>query len=323
MKRIPSLLAGLLGAVLLGNAAAQQFPSKPVRIVVSYPPGGPVDVLARPLAEGLQKIWGGNPVIVENKPGANAIIGTDYAAKQPADGHTLLLANDPSLSSNQYLFSKLPYDPVKDLAPVATIATTTLILLVPASLLANTLPELIALAKKNPGKLTYGSIGPGSVTHLDAEAFASAAGIKLTHVPYKGTGEVVPALLAGQIDMALSAIGPSLAHIRSGKMKALALAQPQRSALVPDVPTFAEGGVPFEAKSWFAIAVPAGTPRPVIDRIAADVRRVVGEPQYREKYITAQGLDAFTLGPDEFAAFLAKDREKYAQRVKNANVRLD
>ena len=323
MKRIPSLLAGLLGAVLLGNAAAQQFPSKPVRIVVSYPPGGPVDVLARPLAEGLQKLWGGNPVIVENKPGANAIIGTDYAAKQPADGHTLLLANDPSLSSNQYLFSKLPYDPVKDLAPVATIATTTLILLVPASLPANTLPELIALAKKNPGKLTYGSIGPGSVTHLDAEAFASAAGIKLTHVPYKGTGEVVPALLAGQIDMALSAIGPSLAHIRSGKMKALALAQPQRSALVPDVPTFAEGGVPFEAKSWFAIAVPAGTPRPVIDRIAADVRRVVGEPQYREKYITAQGLDAFTLGPDEFAAFLAKDREKYAQRVKNANVRLD
>ena len=193
----------------------------------------------------------------------------------------------------------------------------------PASLPANTLPELIALAKKNPGKLTYGSIGPGSVTHLDAEAFASAAGIKLTHVPYKGTGEVVPALLAGQIDMALSAIGPSLAHIRSGKMKALALAQPQRSALVPDVPTFAEGGIPFEAKSWFAIAVPAGTPRPVIDRIAADVRRVVGEPQYREKYITAQGLDAFTLGPDEFAAFLAKDREKYAQRVKNANVRLD
>ncbi|HTO51630.1 MAG TPA: tripartite tricarboxylate transporter substrate binding protein [Burkholderiales bacterium] len=323
MKRITSLAAALLGVVLAGNALAQQFPTKPVRIVVSYPPGGPVDVLARPLAEGLQKAWGGNPVIVENKPGANAIIGTDYVAKQPADGHTLLLANDPSLSSNQYLFSKLPYDPVKDLVPVATIATTTLILLVPASLPANNLRELIAMAKKDPGKLTYGSIGPGSVTHLDAEAFASAAGIKLTHVPYKGTGEVVPALLAGQIDMALSAIGPSLPHIRSGKMKALAVAQPQRSALVPEVPTFAEGGVPFEAKSWFAIAVPAGTPRPVIDRIAADVKRVVEQPEYREKYITGMGLDAFSLGPDEFAAFLAKDREKYAQRVKLANVRLD
>jgi len=322
MNRATTLLAGLITAVLVGNSFAQQYPSKPVKIVVSYPPGGPVDVLARPLAEGLQKLWA-NPVIVENKPGANAIIGTDYVAKQPGDGHTLLLANDPSLSSNQYLFSKLPYDPVKDLVPVATIATTTLILLVPASLPANRLSELIAMAKKDPGKLTYGSIGPGSVTHLDAEAFASAAGIKLTHVPYKGTGEVVPALLAGQIDMALSAIGPSLPHIRSGKMKALAIAQPQRSALVPEVPTFAEGGVPFEAKSWFAIAVPAGTPRPVIDRIATDVRRVVGEPQYRDKYITGQGLDAFTLGPEEFAAFLSKDREKYAQRVKNANVRLD
>jgi len=324
MNRVSTLLAAAaFGACLCTAAVAQQFPTKPVRIVVSYPPGGPVDVLARPLAEGLQKAWGGNPVIVENKPGANAIIGTDYVAKQPGDGHTLLLANDPSLSSNQYLFSKLPYDPVKDLVPVATIATTTLILLVPASLPANNLPELIALAKKNPGKLTYGSIGPGSVTHLDAEAFASAAGIKLTHVPYKGTGEVVPALLAGQIDMALSAIGPSLPHIRSGKMKALAVAQPQRSALVPDVPTFAEGGVPFEAKSWFAIAVPAGTPRPVIDRIAAEVKRVVEQPEYRDKYITGMGLDAFSLGPDQFAAFLAKDREKYAQRVKLANVRLD
>jgi tripartite-type tricarboxylate transporter receptor subunit TctC len=322
MKRISSLLAGLLGALLFGNVLAQQFPSKPVRIVVSYPPGGPVDVLARPLAEGLQKLWG-QPVIVENKPGANAIIGTSYVAKAPADGHTLLLANDPSLSSNQYLFSNLPYDPVKDLVPVVTIATTTLILLTPASLPANTLPELLALAKKEPGKLTYGSIGPGSVTHLDAEAFATAAGIKLTHVPYKGTGEVVPALLSGQIDMALSAIGPSLPHIRSGKMKALAIAQPQRNALVPEVPTFAEAGIPFEAKSWFAIAAPTGTPRPIIDRIAADVRRVVEQPEYRERYITAQGLDAFMLGPDEFAAYLEKDRAKYAQRVKNANVRLD
>jgi tripartite-type tricarboxylate transporter receptor subunit TctC len=322
MKRITTLLAGLLGALLAATAAAQQFPTKPVRIVVSYPPGGPVDVLARPLAEGLQKLWG-SPVIVENKPGANAIIGTDYVAKSAPDGHTLLLANDPSLSSNQYLFSKLPYDPVKDLVPVVSIATTTLILLAPASLPANNLPELVALAKKSPGKLTYGSIGPGSVTHLDAEAFATAAGIKLVHVPYKGTGEVVPALVAGQIDMALSAIGPSLPHIRSGKMKALAVAQPQRSALVPDVPTFAEAGIPFEAKSWFAIAAPAGTPRQIVDRIAADVQRVVEQQEYRDKYVTGMGLDAFVQGPDQFAAFLAKDREKYAQRVKNANVRLD
>jgi tripartite-type tricarboxylate transporter receptor subunit TctC len=323
MKRIPSLLAALLGVALAGNALAQQFPTKPVRIVVSYPPGGPVDVLARPLAEGLQKLWG-SPVIVENKPGANAIIGTDYVAKQPGDGHTLLLANDPSLSSNQYLYSKLPYDPVKDLVPVAGVATTTLILLVPASLPVSSLRELIALAKQKPGQLTYASIGPGSVTHLDAEAFATAAGIKLTHVPYKGTGEVVPALVAGQIDMTLTAIGPSLPHIRSGKLKAIAVASPQRYALLPDVPTFTEAGLPgFEARSWFAIAAPAGTPRAVVDRIAADVKRVVEQPEYRDKFITGMGLEPFSIGPDEFAAFLQKDRAKYEQRVKNANVRLD
>ncbi len=325
MKRLSHLVVGtLLGAALAGSALAQQFPSgKPVRIIVSYPPGGPVDVLARPLAEGLQKLWGGNPVIVENKPGANAIIGTDFVAKQPPDGYTLLLANDPSLSSNQYLYSKLPYDPVKDLVPVVTIATTTLILLTPASLPANSLQDLIALAKKKPGELTYGSIGPGSVTHLDAEAFASAAGIKLAHVPYKGTGEVVPALVGGQIDMALSAIGPSLSYIRSGKMKALAVASLQRSPLVPEVPTFAEAGIPFEARSWFAIAAPAGTPRPVVDRIAADVKRVVEAPEYREKFINGMGLEPLSMGPDQFAEFLGKDRAKYAQRVKNANVRLD
>jgi tripartite-type tricarboxylate transporter receptor subunit TctC len=322
MKRFSLLVAALFGALALGHATAQTFPNKPVKIVVSYPPGGPVDVLARPLAEGLQKLWG-QPVIVENRPGANAIIGTDYVAKQPADGHTLLLANDPSLSSNQYLYSKLPYDPVKDLVPVAGVATTTLILLVNPALPVNSLQDVIALAKKKPGELTYGSIGPGSVTHLDAEAFASAAGIKLTHVPYKGTSEVVPALASGQIDMTLTAIGPSLPLIRSGKLKAIAIASPQRYSLLPDVPTFAEAGLPFEARSWFGIAAPAGTPRAIIDKIAADVRRVVDTPEYREKYIAGMGLEPFPMTPDQFADFLRTDRAKYAERVKNANVRLD
>jgi tripartite-type tricarboxylate transporter receptor subunit TctC len=326
MKRLSQFGVGaLLGAALFGGAAAQTFPvaGKPVRIIVSYPPGGPVDALARPLADGLQKLWPGTPVLVENKPGANAIIGTDFVAKQPGDGHTLILANDPSLSSNQYLYSKLPYDPVKDLVPVVGVATTTLILVTRASLPANSLAELMALAKQKPGELTYGSIGPGSVTHLDAEAFATAAGVKLTHVPYKGTGEVLPALMAGQVDMAFTAIGTAVPHIRSGKMKALAVANPKRSPLVADVPTFAEAGIPFEARSWFAIAAPSATPRAVVERIAADVKRIVESPEYREKYIAGLGLEPFPLGPDQFAAFLADDRAKYAQRVKNANVKLD
>ncbi|MFM9882139.1 MAG: Bug family tripartite tricarboxylate transporter substrate binding protein [Burkholderiales bacterium] len=324
IRRSTLMIGALLGTALMTGALAQQFPSKPVRIVVSYPPGGPVDALARPLADGLQKLWNGNPVLVENRPGANAIIGTDYVAKQPGDGHTLLLANDPSLSSNQYLFSKLPYDPVKDFVPVVGVASTTLILLVPPSRTYATFPQLVAAAKDKPGTLSYGSIGPGSVTHLDAEAMASAAAVKLVHVPYKGTGEVVPALLAGQIDMALSAIGPSLGHIRSGKLRVLAIASNQRNPLLPDVPTFNEAGLPnFEARSWFALAAPAGTPRAVVDKIAADVRKIVDTAEYRDKYIVGMGLDPLPLGPDAFAKYLDADRAKYAQRVKNANVRLD
>jgi tripartite-type tricarboxylate transporter receptor subunit TctC len=314
----------LAAALLLGSTAgAQTFPTKPVRIVVSYPAGGVVDVLARPLATGLQQQWG-QPVIVENRPGANAIIGTDYVSKQPGDGHTLLFANDPSLSSNQYLYSKLPYDPVKDFVPIVSVASTTLILTTSSSVPANNLAELIALAKQKPGELSYGSFGPGSVTHLDTEAFAGAAGIQLLHVPYKGTADVVQALSAGQISMALGAIGPVVPHIRGGKMKPIAVASMKRQPLVPDVPTFHEAGIQnFEARSWFALAAPAGTPRPVIERIAADVLRVVSQTEYRKRFVLDQGLEPFELGPDEFAAFLTKDRAKYAQRIKNANVRLD
>jgi tripartite-type tricarboxylate transporter receptor subunit TctC len=322
MRRFLPLVLALAGALIAAPVSAQQFPTKPSKMIVGFPPGGPADVLARPLAEGLSKQWG-QPVLVENKPGANSIIATDYVAKQPADGYTLLLANDPSLSSNQYLYSKLPYDPVKDLTPVAGVATTTLILVVPASLPVNNLKELIALAKQKGGTLTYGSIGAGSVTHLDAEAFATAAGIKLTHVPYKGTGEVIPALLNGQIDMTLTAIGPSIPHIRSGKFKALAVASQARYPVLPDVPTFAEAGLPFEARSWFMVAAPAGTPKPVIDKIAADVKRVVETPEYRQKFVDAMGMEPLNLGPAELEVFLQKDRAKYAERVKNANVRLD
>jgi tripartite-type tricarboxylate transporter receptor subunit TctC len=320
MKRLLLLAAAL---VIAGSAAAQSFPSRPVKIVVSYPAGGVVDVLARPLATGLQQAWG-HPVIVENRPGANAIIGTDYVAKQPGDGHTLLFANDPSLSSNQYLYSKLPYDPVKDFVPIVSVASTTLILTTNSSVPASNLAELLALARQKPGELSYGSFGPGSVTHLDTEALATAAGIKLLHIPYKGTADVVQALAAGQISMALGAIGPVVPHIRAGKMKAIAVASMERQPLVPEVPTFNEAGIPnFEARSWFALAAPAGTPRAVVERIAADVRKVVAQPEYRKRFVLDQGLEPFELGPDQFAEFLAKDRAKYAQRIKNANVRLD
>jgi tripartite-type tricarboxylate transporter receptor subunit TctC len=204
------------------------------------------------------------------------------------------------------------------------VASTTLILTIQASLPANNLRELIELAKRKPGELSYGSFGPGSVTHLDTEAFATAAGIKLLHVPYKGTADVVQAQMAGQISMAFGAIGPVVQLIGSGKLKAIGVASMQRQLLVPDIPTLHEAGMPnFEARSWFGIAVPAGTPRAVIDKIAADARKIVSQPEYRKRFILDQGLEPFDLGPDQFAEYLVKDRAKYAERIKNANVRLD
>ena len=321
-KPLSKMACTIALALLAAPVLAQQFPNKQVRLMVPFPPGGPTDALARPLADGLTRAWG-QPVIIENKPGANTIIGTDYVVKQPADGHNILLASDPSMSSIQYLYSKLPFDPVKDLLPVSGIATTTLIMLAPANSPANSLREWIALAKAQPGKLSYGSIGPGSVTHLEADAFARVAGVNLIHVPYKGTSEVVPAILNGQIDMALSAIGASMSLIKAGKMKAFALANTVRSPLVPDVPTFAEAGLPFEARSWFGLAVAAGTPRAIVERIASDSRKITESEEYRTKYIAGIGLDPFPLGPEGLAEFLVKDRARYAQRVKAANVRLD
>jgi tripartite-type tricarboxylate transporter receptor subunit TctC len=213
---------------------------------------------------------------------------------------------------------------VKDLVPVLMVASTTLILTVQASLPANNLRELIELAKRKPGDLSYGSFGPGSVTHLDTEAFATAAGIKLLHIPYKGTADVVQAQMGGHISMAFGAIGPVVPLIASGKLKAIGVASMQRQPLVPDIPTLHEAGMPnFEARSWFGNAVPAGTPRAVIDKIAADARKIVSQPEYRKRFILDQGLEPFDLGPDQFAEYLVKDRAKYAQRIKNANVRLD
>jgi tripartite-type tricarboxylate transporter receptor subunit TctC len=313
----------LLLFVVVGNAFAQPFPSKPVKMVIPFSAGGLTDVLGRGLGQELTKMWD-RPVIVENRPGANTIIAAEYVAKQPADGYTLLMANDPTLSSNQYLYNKLPYDPVKDFAPVVNLVTTTTVLIATPSLPANNLPELLALAKKKPGELTYGTFGLGSATHLDTEAFASTAGVKFTHVPYKGIADVIPAVMSGQINMALSGMPPALPHIRSGKLKAIAFAGAQRSALLPDVPTFAEGGIPnFEARSWFGLVAPAGTPRAVIDKIAGDVAKVLAQPEFREKFVTGVGLEPLVQNPEQFAEFLRKDREKYAVRVKNVNVKLD
>jgi tripartite-type tricarboxylate transporter receptor subunit TctC len=306
-----------------GLAKAQApWPAAPVRIVVPFSAGGVTDNMARGIASELQKAWN-QTVIVENRPGASTILGSQAVAKSPPDGYTILMANDPSLSSNQYLYSKLPYDPVKDFTPVINIAASITVLVGSPMLKASTLQEFIAEAKANPGKLTYGSFGPGSSTHLAMEAFAAQAGIKVNHIPYKGIADVVPALLSGQIDLGLSAVSPVLSLIRTNKLKALAYANPTRSPVMPDVPTFTEAGVPFSARAWFGFAAPAGTPRAIVEKIAADTHNIIVTPHFDKTYVSGVGLELIDQGPDAFAKFLETDRERWAEMVRRVNVKLD
>jgi tripartite-type tricarboxylate transporter receptor subunit TctC len=319
--KIIKAAALVLVAFSTAGASAQSFPSKPVKIVVATTAGGQTDVYTRALATELSKVWG-QPVIIENKPGASTIIGSIYVAQSPADGYTILVANDPTLSSNQYLHSKLGYDPVKDFAPVINMVETIQIMVAEPSFPAQTLSQLVAMAKAKPGVINYGTFGNGSKTHLDTEAFAQVAGIKLAHIPYKGVSDVMVALLGKQIDIALSGISAAQPHIRSGKLKALAIAGPTRSPLLPSVPTFAEAGVPgFESRSWFGLVVPTGTPRAVIDKIAQDTSTIINRPDFLEKHIIGNGYSLLNQGPDQYEAFLKKDRAEYAARIKNINLK--
>ncbi|MES2912384.1 MAG: tripartite tricarboxylate transporter substrate binding protein [Pseudomonadota bacterium] len=322
LKTLAAMLLATAGLVN-GTAFAQTFPDKPVRIVVPFTAGGLADVLARGLANELSKTWP-QPVVVDNRPGANTIIAAELTARSPADGYTLLLANDPTVSSNQYLYNKLPYDPVKDFTPVINIAATQEVLVVSDAFKGRTVADLIAQARARPGQITYGSYGPGSKAHLDAEDFSHLAGVKLNHIPYKGVADVMGALTSGQIDMAFSGMPPSITMVKGGKVRALAIAAPQRSKLLPDVPTTAEAGIAnFESSAWFGLIAPAATPKAVVDKIAADVARVIARPDFQEKYITGVGLVLLNQGPQPFADFLVKDRAAYAKSVKNVNVKLD
>lgn len=325
MKLIRMLAAGA-AALWLGAAQAApdaMFPAKMVRIVVPFTAGGLADVLTRGLAQELGARWS-QPVVVENRPGANTIIAAEYVARSQPDGYTLLMANDPTVSANQYLYRKLSYDPVKDFTPVASVAQTHEVLLVGKDFPARTLQELVAQAKARPGHVTYGSYGQGSKAHLDAAVLSEQAGIELTHVPYKGVADVMTALVGGQINMAMVGVPPAIPMVRADKVRLLAVAAPRRIAAFPDTPTFAELGFPaMVAQSWFGLIAPAGTPPAVVRKIAEDVRQVVAQPAFQEKFITSVGLEPLGQGPEAFARFLAKDRQEYEQIIRDLKVTLD
>ncbi|HUQ25391.1 MAG TPA: tripartite tricarboxylate transporter substrate binding protein [Burkholderiales bacterium] len=303
--------------------AAQAWPDKPVRIVVAYPPGGGIDVMARQIAEKLTTQWG-QTVLVENRPGANTIIAADAVAKSPADGYTVLMTTDATFSINPHLYAKLPYDAERDFVPVTMLVLLQQLLVAHPSLPADTLADLIKLAKTKPGGIRYATYGSGSQPHLSGEMLKYKAGIDLLHVPYKGISLAVPAVIAGEVELTFSGIATSMGPLKGARLKPIAIGGSQRSPLLPQVPTFSELGFPeVETHAWFGLFVPAGSPRTAIDRIYGDAKRVVEEPDFRQKQLVDKGYEVVGSAPGEFSSFLKKDRESRGRAVKISGARAE
>jgi tripartite-type tricarboxylate transporter receptor subunit TctC len=308
---------------LNGVAVAQNYPSRPITLVVPYAAGGGNDVMARIVAEKMSKPLG-QQIVIENKGGAGGSIATRQVAKAPADGYTLGLGGTGTLAINPTLYPNVGYDPRKDFAPIGLIATSALVVLINNDVPAKTIPELIALARKEPGKLTYASAGVGSGIHLGAELFATMADIKLTHIPYKGSSPALTDLLGGHVAIYFSSLPPALALIREGKVRALGVTGPKRSPLLPDLPTVAEAGpLPgYEAVLHYGIVAPAGTPQPVIDKLAAAMKAAMVEPDVREK-IAADGAEVMAMTPAEYAADIDREETKWSKVVKLSGAKVE
>ncbi len=302
---------------------AQTFPSKPVKLVVPYPAGGPIDAVARALGDRLSKAWG-QPVLVDNRGGGNEIIAGDFTAKSAPDGYTILLGADPTFSGNQYLFKKLPFNTFTDLVPITRVAHVNMGFIVQGSLPVNTLKEFAALVKANPGKYNYGSAGAGGPTHVQFDAFLRQQNVDMTHVAYKGIAPAVQDLLGGQIQAMVAGSSAATPYLASGKMKVLAINGNKRAKALPNVPTFTEAGFPnTEMYFYLGLTGPKGMPKAIIDQIAADTRKVLADPAFVEKTLDAFGFEPVGDTPEMFAEFLKKDRAIAEVKIRAANVSLD
>lgn len=305
-----------------GATFAQAYPAKPVRMVVPFPAGGATDIVARLIAQKLTDAFG-QQVIVDNRGGAGGTIGSDVAAKSPPDGYTLLMATSSTHAIAPSLYSKLPYDPVRDFSPVTLVASATILLAVHPSVPAKTTSELIALAKKQPDALSFASSGNGGISHLVGEHFKSVAGIQMLHVPYKGDTPALVDLVGGQVHLMFGTAVSFLPYVKAGRLNALAVTNPQRSPIVPSVPTVAESGLPgFEALQWFGIFVPVGTSKDVIARLNAEIVKAVKLPDVRER-LTSLGAEVVGSTPEQFAAFQKADTAKWAKVVKASGAKID
>jgi tripartite-type tricarboxylate transporter receptor subunit TctC len=304
-------------------APAQTFPSRPVKIVVPTSPGGATDAFSRALAPRFSEIWG-QPVLVENRPGANQILGADHVSKSAPDGHTLLVSDASSFVINPHLYKKLPYDGVNGFTPITVLVRFPWVIAVHASVPANTFEEFVAYAKTNPGKLSYGSFGLGSSAHISVDYLKNLLGIDIMHVPYKGAGPAVTDLLSGQIQMMM--VTPLLVepHARAGRLKLVAAATAQRIPALPDLPTVAESGVPgYEAGTWFALVGPAGIPRDIVAKIYASTAKILGDPAFREQYVSKQWFEAVGNTPEQFADYLKSEYARWDGLIRLSRVTVE
>ena len=314
-----TLLAGALALTVAVPALAQSWPNKPVRLVVTFPSGGAPDILARLFSEKAQL---GQPVVVDNKPGAGGNIGADFVAKSAGDGYTLVLGTVGTHSINGALYDKMPYDMVKHFSPVSLIASAPNLLVVHNDVPVKTVPEFVAYLKANPDKLSFGSPGVGTSVHVSGELFKSMTGTQMTHVPYKGRQYAIPDLVGGSIQLMFDNMPSALPMAREGKIRALAVTTAKRSSAAPDIPTVAESIPGFEATTWFAMFAPAGTPKPVIAKLHAEVQRVFRLPEVAERLKTL-GLEAVLSSPEELAAYQASEIAKWTKVVKDSGARAE
>ena len=315
------LLAAIAAAHAHAQAPAGNYPNKQIRVIVPFPAGGPTDAIARAIGQKLNETWG-QPVIVDNRPGAGGNIGTELAAKSPADGYTLFIGTVAN-AINQSLFAKLPFDFVRDFAPVTQNYVTGLILAVHPSLPAHSVKELIALAKAHPGELSYASSGVGGTPHLAGELFGAMAGVKMVHVPYKGSAPAMADLLGGHIQLTFDNMLTVLPQVKAGKLRGLAVTMTTRSPLAPELPTVAEAGLKgFEVKSWNGVVVPTGTPKEIIVRLNGEIVRILRQPDLREKFLV-QGVELVPTTPEEFGAFIKQDIAKWAKVIQMSGARAE
>ncbi len=318
---VPAAIAGCLLLVAAPAALAQQYPSKPVRLVVPFPPGGLIDTVARNIQPRLQEGFR-QPVVIENRAGAGGTVGTDVAAKSAPDGYTLLMVFD-SHAVNPHIYKKLPFDTFKDFAPISLLARNPLVLVAPPSLPATNVKELVAAAKAKPGSLAYASVGAGSSNHLVAELFKASTGTDLLHVPYKGGGPAITAVLAAEVQVMFLSATISVPHVRSGKMKALAVTGDKRSSALPNVPTLAESGIAgFEIYSWVGLLAPAGMPAPIVQRVQQAFTQAIKSPDVQAK-LAEQGLEVVASSPEAFGQHLRVESDKWGKLIRERNISIE